>query len=62
MDIAGMTVSTVAASTQPTEMSVAVMRKVLDGQQAAAAQVVNTIEQSGSALPDNLGQNINVTA
>lgn len=62
MDISSVAVTSMVTNAAPTEMSVAVMRKVLDSQLAAAQQLTDTIEQSGRALPDNLGNNLNVTA
>jgi hypothetical protein len=38
------------------------MKKAMDSQAASAAQLIESVAQSSAALPDNLGQNINVTA
>lgn len=38
------------------------MKKVMDSQARAAVQLIESVVQSSAALPDNLGQNLNVTA
>lgn len=44
------------------QMAVAVMRKAMDMQQQTAATIINSMPQPASALPSNVGRNINVTA
>lgn len=68
MDISSVSVAAVAANTSVTDnalasqMQVGVLKKVMDNEKAMAAQLVETINQSSSALPPNVGNNINVTA
>lgn len=63
MDIAG-NVSALARSTQAQELSVAVLKKALDGQAQAAKSLIEAIPKppSTAGLPPNVGRNINTTA
>jgi antitoxin component of MazEF toxin-antitoxin module len=65
MDIsAGISTSAIAATAKSNgdAVTVSVMNKALDTQAAAAAQLIESVAQLSEALPDHLGQNINVTA
>jgi hypothetical protein len=64
MDIsAGISTSAIAMTAQRTgdAVTVSVMKKAMDIQAASAAQLIAALPPI-AALPDNLGQNINVTA
>jgi len=63
MDIAG-SVSAVVNSTNAQELSVAVLKKALDGQAQAAQSLIEAIPKppSISGLPHNVGRNINTSA
>ncbi len=63
----GISPSAIAATAQSNgdAVTVSVMRKALDTQASAAAQLINSVVESApapQALPDNLGNNLNVTA
>lgn len=65
MDLtAGISTSAIAATAQSNgdAVTVSVMKKAMDSQASAAAQLIESVVQSSTALPDNLGQNLNVTA
>jgi len=65
MDIsAGISTAAIAATAKSNgdAITVSVMNKAMDSQAAAAAQLLESVAQLSEALPDNLGQNINVTA
>ena len=65
MDLAaGISTSAIAATAKSNgdAVTVSVMKKAMDSQASAAAQLINSVAQSSASLPDNLGQNINVTA
>ena len=65
MDIsAGISTSAIAVTARSNgdSVTVSVMNKALDTQAAAAAQLIESVAQTSEALPDNMGNNINVTA
>ena len=65
MDLAaGISTSAIAATAKSNgdAVTLSVMKKAMDFQAAAAAQLIESVVESSAALPDNLGQNINVTA
>ena len=65
MDLtAGISTSAIASTAQSNgdAVTVSVLKKAMDSQASAAAQLINSVAQSSAALPDNLGKNINVTA
>ncbi len=43
-------------------VTVSVLKKAMDIQASSAAQLIQAATEVTQALPDNLGQNINVTA
>ena len=64
MEIAGNNLSVLANNTTAQELSVAVLKKALDGHSQAAKSLIEAIPQppSPSGLPQNVGRNINTTA
>jgi len=64
MDIAGNSLSALANSTNAQAVSVAVLKKALDGQAQAAQSLIEAIPKppSTSGLPPHVGRNINTTA
>ena len=65
MDISAGISSSALASTAMQNgdaVTVSVMKKAMDVQASAAAQLIESVAQSTQSLPDNLGRNLNVTA
>jgi len=65
MDIAaGISNSALASSAMHNgdAVTVSVMKKAMDIQASAAAQLINSVVENTQSLPDNLGRNLNVTA
>ena len=64
MEIAGNSLSVLGNNTTAQEISVAVLKKALDGHSEAAKALIEAIPQppSPSGLPPSVGQNINTTA
>ena len=61
MEIAS-SLSALVNNTTAQQLSVAVLKKALDSQTQAALSLIEAIPQPPSALPPNLGRNINTTA
>jgi hypothetical protein len=64
MEIAGSSLNALVNSTNAQELSVAVLKKALDGQAQAAQSLIEAIPKppSTSGLPSHVGRNINTTA
>lgn len=65
MDIsAGISTTAIANTAQQNgdAVTINVLNKALDAQVTAAAQLIESTVQATESLPDNLGNNINVTA
>ena len=65
MDLAaGISTSAIAATATGSgdAITISVMKKAMESQEAAAMQLIEGVAQASASLPDNLGQNINVTA
>jgi hypothetical protein len=65
MDIsAGISTATIAATAKSNgdAVTVSVMKKAMDTQESAAAQLIASVAEVSEALPDNLGNNLNVKA